>query len=260
MDIAFWSSFRQKSGVTACVAAMGVLWSALFDEEIAFTSNHISSAGLYERLHGNGLQRERLAGKEYCVPYGEPEYFRRLGRDCMPSEVLQNCGMRYIPMKENAGTELFCSDGLAGVKKHMEEEKHLMIDTACGYSGSSQKIMQEATLTVIALPAERELLDVFFQADVALLQGVYFIIGNYRKNSTGTPEYLNQTYKVSKERIGIIPHNDAFEQAMWEGTTISYLTGNLNCSRQSASYPFIREVRKTAKALRKYAIKRRGGQ
>ena len=133
-----------------------------------------------------------------------------------------------------------------------------MIDTACGCSSSSQEIMREAKLTVITLPSERVLVDEFFRTETALLQNGYFILGNYKESSTCTPEYLNKTYKISKERIGVLPYDIAFEQAMWEGDTVAYLTGNLNCSRQSPCYPFIRELRKTAKGLYRYAEKKGG--
>ena len=236
---------------------MGILWSALYDEEIALTSNHISNAGLYERLHGGTERWERFAGKDYCFQYGEPEYFRQLNGCGVKSEVFLNYGMRYIPMKGNAGTELFCGDGLAGVKRYVGEEHYLMIDTACGCSRSSQEIMREAKLTVVALPPEKEMVDSFFKTETKLLQNGFFILGNYKETSSCTPEDLNKIYKIQKERIGVIPYDFDFEQAMREGTTVSYLIGNLNCSRHSACYPFIRDVRNTARCLRRYAVKRR---
>jgi len=257
MDIAFWSSFRHKSGVTACVVAMSVLWSALYDEEIALTANYVSNDGLYECLHGKTEHWEMLAKRKYCFQYGEPEFFRQMSGSGAESEMRLDYGMRYIPMKGSAKSELFCGSGLAGVKKKVGEEHVLMIDTACGCSSSSQEIIQEAKLTVILLPSIKEMVDEFFQTETEYRHNSFFILNNYKETSSCTPEDLNKVYKISKERIGVIPYDSAFEQAMREGTTVSYLMEKLGCTRLSESYPFIRDLKKTARSLWRFAIKRR---
>ncbi len=257
MVIAFWSSFRHQSGVTACVAVMGAVWSLLYAEEVVLSSNHISSSGLFERLRGGTERWEKLEKKEYCFLYGEPEYYRLLYGSRMKAEVILNYGIKYVPMGENDDTEMFGTGGAQFVKKYREETGCLMMDTACGCSRCSQKIVREADLTVIALPSERELIDDFFRTEDVLRKEGFFILCKYKETSTCTPEYLTQRYKIPKEHIGVIPYNFECEQAMREGTTLAFVAGNIHCSKQSSSYRFIFEAKKTARRLRKYVMRRR---
>ena len=62
MNIAFWSNVRHQSGVTSCVALLSVLWSELFSEEVAVTSNHICNYGLMSRLYGETVYEEKVFG------------------------------------------------------------------------------------------------------------------------------------------------------------------------------------------------------
>lgn len=257
MDLAFWSNVRHQSGVTAGVAVISVLWTELYTGEIAVTSNHISSKGVLERLRGGTERREKMARKEYCYNFGEPEYFRRLFETGEKYEVKLNDGMRYIPMQGNEEVQMFCGGGLQGVKKRLNEENFLIVDTACGYGSSSLRILQESDLVVVILPPEKEMIDAFFQSDTLFRRNSFFILGNYRTALSCWPSYLTKKYKIPKERIGVIPYDFGFEQAMREGTTVAYITANMNCSRRNEAYHFMNYATKTAISLREYAVGRR---
>lgn len=257
MDIAFWSSVRHQSGVTSDVAAISVLWAELFKDKIIVTSNHICNGGLLERLRGGTEQRERFAKREYCYHFGEPEYFRMLYEKGKERTVQLNSGMRYIPMTGNEEAQMFSGSGLKEVKKQLGVGEYLMIDAACGYGNSSQKILQEAEFTVIALPSEKKAVDEFFSSDTFLRRKSFFILGNYRSAGSCCPSYLCYKYKIPKERVGVIPYDAAFELAMWEGSAAVYVGGNINCSRRNRAYHFINYTKKTAINLRNYVMERR---
>lgn len=257
MDIAFWSSVRHRSGVTSGVAAISVLWAELFADEIVITSNHICDGSVLERLRGGTERKEKFARKDYCYNFGEPEYFRVLCEKGKKLMVQLNGGMRYIPMTGNEEAQMFSGSGLQGLKKRLGSREYLMIDTACGYGSSSQSILQETDLTVVVLPPEKEAVDKFFQSDTVLRQNSFFILGNYRAARSCCPSYLCHRYKIPKERVGVIPYDSEFEQAMREGNTAAYIGGNMNCSRRKRAYHFIRYVKKTAIDLRNYAEERR---
>ncbi len=259
MDIAFWSNVRHQSGVTSDVAAISVLWAELFADEIIITSNHICNGSVIERLRGGTEREEKFARKDYCYHFGEPEYFRMLCERERKFTVRINDGMRYIPMMGNEEAQMFSGSGLPGVKRQLGKEEYLMIDTACGCGSSSLRILQETELTVIALPPEKEIIDAFFRSDTVFRQNSFFILGNYRAAASCCPSYLCHRYKIPKERVGVIPYDSEFEQAMREGRTAAYISGNLNCSKRSKSYHFMNYAKKTAISLRKYAEERRKG-
>ncbi len=256
MNIAFWSNVRHRSGVTSSVALIGVLWVELYAEEIAFTSNHVCNYGLVKRLYGGSEYEEKTAKRAYRYVLGEPEYFRMLYSGKIRSTLWLNDNLRFIPM-EGGKSDLFGVEGLRGVNEKVVDKDYLIIDTACGYGQGSQKIMEEAELTVVVFPPERECVDAFFQSESNLRENSFFILGNYRAVPSCRPSYLTKRYRIPKERIGIIPYNVGFEQAMREGNTIAFVTRNMNCSRRNSAYRFIQSATETVKNLRNYAISRR---
>lgn len=256
MNIAFWSNVRQQSGVTSSVALISVLWAELFKEEIVVTSNHIGTRALAKRLHGGCEYEERVVQKAYRYMVGEPEYFRMLYSGKVKTSLFLNESLRYVSM-ESDKAELFYAEGLRGVNKRVAEQEYLMIDTACGYTLCSQKILEDAEVKVIIFPPDREYMDVFFQSESTLKKEVFFIVGNYRFEGTCRPAYLSKRYNIPRERIGIIPYNFGFEQAMLDGSTISYITQNMNCSRRNKEYSFMHYATETVTKLRNYVISRR---
>ena len=256
MNIAFWSNVRHQSGVTSSVALLSVLWTQMYVEGVAVTSNHICDCGLVKRLCENNVQEKKATRKAYEYVLGEPEYFRVLyGKEVMTTLWL-NDSLRFIPMDGNV-SELFGIEGLTRVKKEVKKEECLMIDTACGCGLCSQKILEDAEVTVVIFPPEKEWVDAFFQSDTTLKENSFFIFGNYRHGTSCRPTYLTKRYDIPKERIGVIPYNFEFEQAMRDGSTISYIAGNMNCSTRDASYRFIRYAKETVNSLRDYALNRR---
>ncbi len=256
MNIAFWSTVRHQSGVTAGVALISVLWVELFVEEIAVTSNHICSHSLVKRLYGGIEQEEKAARKTYTYVLGEPEYFRMLYSGKVQTTLWLNENLRFIPM-ESQEAELFRIEGLEEINKRMSGKEHLLIDTACGYGLSSQKILEEADVTVVMFPPCREYIDTFFQSGTSLCKDSFFILGNYLKEESHLTTYLTRRYSIPGERIGVIPYNSGFAQAMKAGDTISYITRHMNCSKRNGEYHWIYNAKKTVKKLREYAMSRR---
>ena len=256
MNIAFWSNVRHQSGVTAGVALISVLWVEMFVEEIAVTSNHICNHSLMQRLYGGIEQEEKIAKKTYSYVLGEPEYFRMLYSGKVQKTLWLSENLRFIPM-ESRESELFSIEGLDEINKRMSGKEHLMIDTACGYGLSSQKILEEAELTVVMFPPCRECIDSFFQSESSLCKDSFFILGNYLKEESWLTTYLTRRYGIPEERMGVIPYNPGFAQAMKAGDTISYITRNMNCSKRNGEYHWIYNAKKTVKRLREYMMSRR---
>lgn len=256
MNIAFWSNVRHQSGVTACVAAISILWAEIYAEGVVITSNHVCNASLIKRLHGGSEREERKQKRGYCYSIGEPEYFRILYSAKRETMLWLDDNLRYVPM-EAEEVELFRGGSLRKVEQQLGEREYLLIDTACGCGSSSQRVLEEAELTVVLLPTQKEEVDAFFQSGTPLQENSFFILGNYQSTPPCCPSYITKKYKIPKERIGLLPYNAEFEQAMRDGSTIAFFAANLKCTKKSKSYRFIQYAMKTAKNLREYAIRRR---
>ena len=259
MNIAFWSNVRHQSGVTSCVALVGVLWTELFAEEVVVTSNHICTKGLVKRLCGGCEYEERVAKKAYHYMLGEPEYFRMLYSGRMKQTLWLNDSLRFVPMEGETG-KLFDAEGLYGVNMRVTNKDYVLIDTACGYPLCSQKILEDAEIKVILFPPDRDYIEDFFRSEAEVWKDCFFIVGNYRSEVSCRPINISKRYHIPQNHIGMIPYNFSFEQAMKDGSTIAYLSRNMRCSRRSKEYWFFQCAKETVRNLRKYVIKRRDAE
>jgi len=112
-------------------------------------------------------------------------------------------------------------------------------------------------VAVVLFPDSKESIDAFFQSASPYLKNSFFILGNVPKEASCRPSYLTKQYEIPEERIGTIPYNSGFEQAMKDGTTIAYITGHMYCSKRNSAYHWIYSAKKTVNRLRKYVIGKR---
>ena len=253
MNIAFWSNVRHRSGVTSSVALLSVLWVELFEEEVAVTSNHICNFGLVNRLSGGNEFEEKTEKNAYRYVLGEPEYYRLLYGGEIKTILWLNGKLKFVPMEVELA-ELFDVRDVRTVNNGVEEMTCLMIDLACGFGECSRKILNEADVPVIVFPACRESVDAFLQSEITIRERGFFVLGMDRADPFCRPSYLTKHYKIPKERIGVIPYEQGFEQAMRDGSLISYITRNLRCSKRSRAYRLLHCAVRTVNRLRAYAI------
>lgn len=251
----FWSNVKQ-SGVTASVALIGVLWIELYAEKVAVTANHICNYGLVKRLYDGIKYEEATAQRAYSYCIGEPEYFRILYSGELKRRRWLNGRLIFFPMETVKG-RLFDTEALFDEDSAIYDAEYMLIDTASGYGKSSQKILEKADVKVFLLPPNRECIDSFFEVEMDLFENSFFIIGRDLALPSCRPSYLTKKHRIPKERVGVIPYDRGYEQAMKEGSVISYVMRNMNCSKRNGAYRFIRCSTKTVKRLREYVIHRR---
>ena len=104
-------------------------------------------------------------------------------------------------------------------------------------------------MVVVILTQEACGIERFLGEYSALLPKATFVIGNYRKTSRLNATYFEKQYHLPKEKIGVIPWNEEYAQAMREGRTIQFFTRYFNCNRNHANYNFIKESKKAATML-----------
>lgn len=256
MNIAFWSNVKQQSGVTSSVALVSVLWIELFAEKVAVTANHICNYGLEKRLYDGTRFEEATAKKAYSYCIGEPEYFRIIYSNDIKRQGLLSNKLCFFPMEKVEG-RLFETDVLFEMDSEVFDAEYVLIDTACGYGRCSQKILEKADIKVILLPPNRECIDSFFEIAMDICENSFFIIGRDLALPSCRPSYLTKKHKIPKERVGVIPYDRGYEQAMKDGSVISYVMRNMNCSKRNSAYRFIWCSTKTVKRLREYVMYRR---
>ena len=253
LKIAFWSSAYSHSCVTATMAAVSMAWAFSCEPRIAVTENHWNGFGVREMLGvpWSFCNAQKRSNRYF---YGETVYNRAIERLSKEIIFLEN-KLRYVPIQTEPFFRVLFETVEEAADCPCEQDEVLMIDTAFS-SMSTQVILQEADLVAVVLTQEEYGIERFLEEYHSLLPKAVFIIGNYRKTSHWNLDYLEKHYHLPKEKIGMIPWNEEYAQAMREGRTIEFFTRYFNCNRNHVNYNFMKESKKAAAMLCRKVMER----
>ena len=239
------------------MAAVSMAWAFCCEPQIAVTENHWNGFGIREML-GVPWSFGNTQKRKYSYFYGETVYNRAIEGLSKEIIFLEN-KLRYIPIQTEPFFRVLCETVERVPHCTCKPEEILFIDTAFS-SRSTQVILQEADLVVVILTQEAYGIERFLEEYRALLDKSVFLIGSYQKTSDWTVNYFEKKYHLSKEKIGLIPWNEEYAQALREGRVIQFFTQYFRCNRNHANYQFMKESKKAAAMLYQNVLeKRRNG-
>lgn len=255
MKIAFWSSVCKDSCVTASMAAVSIAWAFSCEPQIAVTENHWNGFGIREML-GVPWSFGHAQKRNYSYFYGETVYNRAIEGLSKEIIFLEN-KLRYIPIQAEPFFHVLC-ETMEGVSNcACKQEEMLFIDTAFS-SRSTQVILQEADLVVVVLTQEACGIERFLEEYGSLLTKSIFLIGGYQRTSYWTVNYFEKKYHLAREKIGLIPWNEEYAQALREGRAIQFFTRYFRCNRNHPNYQFMKESKKAAAMLYQNVLEKCG--
>ena len=239
------------------MAAVSMAWAFCCEPQIAVTENHWNGFGIREML-GVPWSFGNTQKRKYSYFYGETVYNRAIEGLSKEIIFLEN-KLRYIPIQTEPFFRVLCETVERVPHCTCKPEEILFIDTAFS-SRSTQVILQEADLVVVILTQEAYGIERFLEEYRALLDKSVFLIGSYQKTSDWTVNYFEKRYHLAKEKIGLIPWNEEYAQALREGRVIQFFTQYFRCNRNHANYQFMKESKKAAAMLYQNVLeKRRNG-
>lgn len=109
--------------------------------------------------------------------------------------------------------------------------------------------MQEADLVVVNLCQNFQLLSHFFRNFSDIQKKAFYVIGNYCEESVITKSTIAQSYNLPGRRIGTMPHNPRFADALTKGNVVSFLLRNEKCTEDNVNYPFMQAAKETTALL-----------
>ena len=205
MKIAFWSNVRGHSGVTSNLACISVL-SALScpNERTIVFENHKNIVNL-----GSTYYHPQSAG---CVR--EPMYYQTAS------------GLEKVLQLVEKGEEL-SEENLYGLTKdYLGKRLFYLPSEPAAPLASSRKILQQADLVVVNLNQNLPLLSHFFRNYSSIQEKAFYLIGNYDGKSELTKSAIMKQFHIPGAKIGTIPHDTGFSDAMSRGQLIPFLLKN----------------------------------
>lgn len=253
MKVAFWSNIRGRSCVTsnlACISVLSTLSSSDQGRTIVL-ENHRNIINLGNALFSRQSEQKIGENTGYQVEYGlgrllhSVEQGEELSEDIIFRYAMDFLGQRlfYLPAEGVRNQEMLeyrLEKGCIRTIRLLERFGDLvMVDTAAAPLASSRKILRQADIIVVNLSQNRQMLDHFFRNYSDVRQKAFYLIGNYDRESELTRAQIINTYQIPGSRLGIIPHNVQFSDAVSDGMLIPFLLKNYNCGEDNRNYSFM---------------------
>lgn len=267
MKVAFWSNTRGRSCVTsnlACISVLSTL-SSSDQERTIVLENHQNILNLGNALFRRQSKQEIRENRGYQVEHGLSRLLRAMERGERLSEeavfrYAENfLGQRlfYLPAGNGRNQEMFEyrmeRDCIRTIRLLEQYGDQVLVDTAAAPLASSRKILRQADLVVINLNQNRQMLDHIFRNYSDLRKKAFYLIGNYDAESELTRGEIIKTYNIHGSRLGVIPHNVQFSDAVSDGQLIPFLLRNYQCGEDNRNYEFMTSAREAALLFQKAA-------
>lgn len=257
MKVAFWSNARGKSCVTsnlACISVLSILSSQNQEKTIIF-ENHKNIINLGSALFSPHSEQVVKESYGYAVDRGLSRILRSVEKREALSEENFYCfaddflGKRlfYLPsgsIRNSDVLEYRLDRECITTMNYLEQFGDLvLIDTSSAPLSSSRKILQQADMVVVNLSQNSQMLSHFFRNYSSIREKAFYLIGNYDGESELTRGAIMKQYQIQGNRIGIIPHNVRFSDAVSDGMLIPFLLKNYHCEKKNQNYGFISAAR-----------------
>lgn len=260
--IVFWSPKPGHSGVTACVCAVAAaLTTGKEARPAAVAHTFLSKYELEGRLDCHIEERQR----ELYERMGLSALMLRLKKEELKEEAVRHCGI-LLP---GSMLELFPGGGrsLFALQEKEREEILLallleklpiayglvLVDLVPGSSRLSLNAIEKADITVIVLPQDPKFWRRFFSEEFWKLKAknVFFLLGGALMNAKyGLKEFLRIAGDATdKNRVGMIPRNTEYLEAMAEGRVIEFFLRNECGRKREGNAAFMEQARRAARSL-----------
>lgn len=259
MKIAFWSNGGNNMCVTsnmACITSMISLKNSGMTREILLENHFNSRKGLEAVL----VQQERLDFLRetggYYVKYGLEYILKRIFTGETHDEIVKNStinlllsNMFLLPSGMVFNKEVFNYDfSLVHNELFKMLERigdYVFIDTESNQNLSTKQILYDADIVVVNLSQDPKNIYDFFENYTSLKEKAMYIIGRYQPEKRWTRKRICYEYNIPMNRIGVIPYNVEFNDALEHGKMQHFLNYNYTGRVRLENDYFMRQCRKS---------------
>ena len=244
MKVAFWNGASSVDDVTEYLAAIGTILALQKGCRVVLGSNYISNHMLQDCFAGK-IKEEGIAHKPYRFFYGSPEYYRALWdiRRNRQGLVLEKPmeGITIIYPPDVTDKRMFYLD--------VPRTVFYLLDIAGEHNAAPQSALEEAEIVVVFLPQDVTEIHKFFDRFSSIIPKALFVIEGVRNKKGAFQNILKLKYGISKENIGIIPHNYEYKEACEEGKLEFFIGNYLQHTTKESQKIFIASLKSIANYL-----------
>lgn len=256
MKIAFWSNSPGKSGVTGNLSCISILSAIYQPSEMVLFENHANINNLGSTLLNENSYNLLQEKNSYFVENGLGRIlsYCDVGNEVDSEMVHHTCLSVFNEMVFYLPTGGMNRDLMEyRLKRQVREVMELLehfcstvcIDISSSSLESSRKILKEADLIVVNLCQNNQLLSHFFRNFSEIQKKAFYVIGNYDAESIIKKSDIVKRFNLPADRIGTIPYNRRFADALTKGDVVPFLLKNYSCGTDNVNHDFICASRET---------------
>ena len=258
MKIAFWSPLH-GTGATASLLAVSIVLSEIKKKKILITHTHYNLNNLERPLLG------KVSNGDFFRDTGLDACMRHFKSGNITEEHISDCSIKISDhLYLMAGTKNSNREGYeSNLVKNMITyiigviEKYydiVLVDTNSGKNEYSMKIIEDSDMVVVTLRQDRYLLDEFFSEHFIDTKKVFYLFGDYDRDSKYNLTNLRHLYrKIHRTNSGEIPHNTRYKDAICDEKVMKYLSMNLENEKDFPDSFFFGTLKDTVQKICDYA-------
>ena len=122
----------------------------------------------------------------------------------------------------------------------------MFIDTESNQNLSTKQILYDADIVVVNLSQDPKDIYDFFENYTSLKEKAVYIIGRYQPEKRWTRNRICYEYKIPRNKVGVIPYNVDFNDALENGKLQHFLNYNYTGPVRLENDYFMRQCKKSA--------------
>lgn len=256
MNIAFWSNSKGLGGTTSNMLAVSTMASTMYVLKTILIQTDNISKPIDDVLEGK--KSEFFVNEEYRFysKAGLDEIVERSRLKLLNSEVVESnivnvrhTNIHYIPTaKEHIITpENEVKGAYEELMRKLSSTGELCFwDLKNGESEVSKTIMKNSDVIVINLPQDA---NASFIDDEELRKKCVYVIGKYDSASKYGIMHFCKNHKIARNRLGVIPYNIKFHDAVNDGKLIPFIMKNVFSKKHEANYEFVNSLYETTNMI-----------
>lgn len=268
MKIAFWSE-QEKAGTTFNLAAVACAAVMLYPISVAVLAGGYEDYDLENQFRlsqrtGANWERQMFAAEEceYFVATGLDFLLRQSGNGELTEQIIKQNMKQVVPER------LYCLPGgkkqyagwwdkedLFGKMEQIEQKLEncfdvVFIDCGCRKDDFTRRMLEQADICVLNMHQEEELIGRYYRSRMRLRGKVFFLVGNYFRESVYSRANLEKIYRIDEKILGAIPYNVHLQAAGLTGKTQGYVKSQL---QQGCGLEFTQELTRSTRLIMQLA-------
>lgn len=124
-----------------------------------------------------------------------------------------------------------------------------IVDCGAGMGLYAKKQLESADLIAVNFRQVPHMLDFLFTDYAGISDRLVYFISSYHKDSIYHKKYIYRYYRITPERLGVIPYNPEFQMACSRGRAAAYVRGKDSLDTTDRREYFFEELERAVEML-----------